>query len=121
MDYSDIYTIMAFFAGSPDGRTRGNDELAEQIAEQGKQFADEHWRWEDMQAYMLRLLLEYVYHPMRIKLTYHFQIRPLASGRQGCVQLQQKILIEGYSTGGSGEGKLRSSSDCIILHEDALH
>ena len=58
MDYSDIYPIMAFFAGSPDGRTRGNDDLAEQIAEQGKQFAEEHWRWEDMQAYMLRLLLE---------------------------------------------------------------
>ncbi|WWD18275.1 hypothetical protein CI109_102725 [Kwoniella shandongensis] len=59
IDYSDLYDIMSFFAGPPDGRTGGHDELAKQISEQGKKFGEEHWRWEDMQAYMFRLLLEY--------------------------------------------------------------
>lgn len=59
LDYSDLYNIMAFFVGSPDGRQPGRDDLAQQIAEQGKKFAEEHWRWENMQAYMFRLLLEY--------------------------------------------------------------
>ena len=51
LDYSDLYNIMSFFVGSPDGRP-GRDDLAQQIAEQGKRFAEEHWRWEDMQAYV---------------------------------------------------------------------
>jgi hypothetical protein len=51
LDYSDLYNIMSFFVGSPDGRP-GRDDLAQQIAEQGKQFAEDHWRWEDMQAYV---------------------------------------------------------------------
>ncbi|WVR06184.1 hypothetical protein IAU60_003214 [Kwoniella sp. DSM 27419] len=59
IDYSDLYDIMSFFAGPPDGRQGGHDELAQQIAEQGKKFGEEHWRWEDMQAYMFRLILEY--------------------------------------------------------------
>ncbi|KAK4687168.1 hypothetical protein P7C73_g2946, partial [Tremellales sp. Uapishka_1] len=59
VDYSDLYSIMSFFVGSPEGRTEGNDGLAAEIAEQGKKFGEEHWRWEDMQAYMFRLLLEY--------------------------------------------------------------
>lgn len=32
--------------------------LAQEIAENGRQFVKEHWRWEVMQAYMFRLLLE---------------------------------------------------------------
>ncbi|WWD04614.1 hypothetical protein V865_002685 [Kwoniella europaea PYCC6329] len=59
IDYSDLYDIMAFFAGPPDGRKGGHDELAQKIGEQGKKFGEEHWRWEDMQAYMFRLMLEY--------------------------------------------------------------
>ncbi|WWC88904.1 uncharacterized protein L201_003819 [Kwoniella dendrophila CBS 6074] len=59
IDYSDLYDIMSFFAGPPDGRVGGHDELAQKIAEQGKKFGEEHWRWEDMQAYMFRLMLEY--------------------------------------------------------------
>lgn len=78
LDYSDLYNIMAFFVGTPDGRMKGRDDLARQIAEQGRRFRLEHWRWEDMQAYvscppsyldsggvlmdvgqMFRLLLEY--------------------------------------------------------------
>ncbi|WRT67552.1 uncharacterized protein IL334_004524 [Kwoniella shivajii] len=59
IDYSDLYDIMSFFAGPPDGRVGGHDDLARKIAEQGKKFGEEHWRWEDMQAYMFRLMLEY--------------------------------------------------------------
>lgn len=66
---------MAFFAGWPDG-TPGHDELAEKIGMNAMKFVKDHWRWEDMQAYvsistwvnhigtqylyqMFRLLLEY--------------------------------------------------------------
>jgi hypothetical protein len=49
LDFSDLYNIMVFFVGSPDGRQAGRDDLAQQIAEQGKKFAEEHWRWENMQ------------------------------------------------------------------------
>lgn len=52
LDYSDLYNIMAFFVGTPDGRMKGRDDLARQIAEQGRRFRLEHWRWEDMQAYV---------------------------------------------------------------------
>ncbi|KAJ9095384.1 hypothetical protein QFC19_007629 [Naganishia cerealis] len=61
--YEDLYDIMAFFAGPvrPDGsidESLGHDYLAKEIAENGREFVKEHWRWEVMQAYMFRLLLE---------------------------------------------------------------
>ena len=58
MDYSDMYNIMSFFIGSPDHRTSGHDDIAQGIADRARKFGLEHWRWEDMQAYMYRLLLE---------------------------------------------------------------
>lgn len=64
VDYSDLYNIMSFFSGSPshDGthtaREAGNDDLARAIAEAGRKFGEDHWRWVDMQGYMFRLLLE---------------------------------------------------------------
>ena len=58
VDYSDVYNIMSFFVGSPDHRTPGHEKVAKEIAERAKSFGLNHWRWEDMQAYMFRLLLE---------------------------------------------------------------
>jgi hypothetical protein len=61
VDYSDLYNTMSFFAGPPNTSRKGgggNDHLAQAIAEQAKKFGEEHWRWEDMQGYMFRLLLE---------------------------------------------------------------
>ena len=64
VDYSDLYNIMSYFSGAPshDGahtvREAGNDDLARAIAEAGRNFGEEHWRWVDMQGYMFRLLLE---------------------------------------------------------------
>lgn len=61
LDYSDIYDIAAFFIGSPEGRVPGRDDLAKQIAEQGRAFAMDHWRWEDMQAYVsVYLILRFI-------------------------------------------------------------
>lgn len=51
VDYSDLYDTMAFFAGYPNG-VPGHDDLAERIAANGVRFTREHWRWEDMQAYV---------------------------------------------------------------------
>lgn len=59
LDYSDLYDIMSFFTGPPDDPSQNNDHLAKAIAENARKFTVDHWRWEDMQAYMLRMLLEY--------------------------------------------------------------
>jgi hypothetical protein len=60
LDYSDLYNTMSFFTGPPEASRsgEGNDHLARAIAEQARKFGEEHWRWEDMQGYMFRLLLE---------------------------------------------------------------
>jgi len=64
---------MAFFSGYPNGHT-GHDKIAEKIAANGVRFTREHWRWEDMQAYMFRLLLEYarLYADDRDAASFHF-------------------------------------------------
>jgi hypothetical protein len=43
-DYSDLFDIMAFFTGSPDGSVSGRDDLAETIAAHGRKFALEQLR-----------------------------------------------------------------------------
>lgn len=58
VDYSDLYSIMSFFCGPPDRPDLSRDDLAQRISENGRQFGEAFWRWEDMQSYMLRLLLE---------------------------------------------------------------
>ncbi|RXK36431.1 hypothetical protein M231_06275 [Tremella mesenterica] len=45
IDYSDLYDILAFFNGPPDGSAPGRDDLAKQIAEQGYRFTQEKWRY----------------------------------------------------------------------------
>jgi len=49
---------MAFFSGYPNGQP-GHDDLAEKIAANGVRFTREHWRWQDMQAYV-RIFLDFV-------------------------------------------------------------
>nr|ODN93002.1 beta-1,2-xylosyltransferase 1 [Cryptococcus depauperatus CBS 7855] len=58
MDYSDLYSIMTFFRGTPSGRG-GHDEVARRIALNGQCWVKRTWRREDLQAYMFRLYLEY--------------------------------------------------------------
>ncbi|GAA5850375.1 hypothetical protein JCM8547_001851 [Rhodosporidiobolus lusitaniae] len=58
IDYSDVYDILAFFVGTPDGQG-GHDSIAERIGEAGRQWARDYWRKADMAAYMYRLALEY--------------------------------------------------------------
>ncbi|BGP16397.1 hypothetical protein JCM10213_004046 [Rhodosporidiobolus nylandii] len=58
IDYSDVYDVMAFFVGTPDGQG-GHDSVAERIGEAGRRWAREYWRKADMAAYMYRLSLEY--------------------------------------------------------------
>lgn len=55
--FSDYYGIMDYFIGF-DGKG-GHDHVAEQIATDGKEWAEKVLRKEDMQIYTLRLLLEY--------------------------------------------------------------
>nr|XP_019042714.1 hypothetical protein I302_08420 [Kwoniella bestiolae CBS 10118]OCF21644.1 hypothetical protein I302_08420 [Kwoniella bestiolae CBS 10118] len=59
LDYSDIHDIMAFFNGSPDGKVRGHDGLAKEIAKNGYDFVNDHWRLQDMQSFMFLLILEH--------------------------------------------------------------
>ncbi|KAM0752099.1 hypothetical protein T439DRAFT_200763 [Meredithblackwellia eburnea MCA 4105] len=57
-DYRDLWTVMGFFRGDMEGRGE-HDDIANNIAQQGKQWAAEYWRWEDMEAYFFRQILEY--------------------------------------------------------------
>ncbi|WVQ98701.1 hypothetical protein IAU59_005832 [Kwoniella sp. CBS 9459] len=59
LDYSDIYDIMAFFVGSPDGSIPGRDDLAKEIAANGRKFVDDRWRLQDMQSFTFLLILEF--------------------------------------------------------------
>lgn len=58
VDYTDLYDIMAFFSGDLN-HEHGHEELAKRIAQQGKEFANKYWRWEDLEAYTFRLYLEW--------------------------------------------------------------
>jgi len=56
--YTEWWGIMEYFLGYGK-ETKGHDEVAEAIAMQGREWADKALRKEDMQVYVLRLLLEY--------------------------------------------------------------
>ncbi|BGP40375.1 hypothetical protein JCM10449v2_004337 [Rhodotorula kratochvilovae] len=58
VDYTDLFDIMAFFAGDLDGRN-AHDALAKQVADNGKDYAARFWRYADMEAYFFRLALEW--------------------------------------------------------------
>ncbi|KAL7409844.1 hypothetical protein BDY24DRAFT_444581 [Mrakia frigida] len=58
LDLSDLYHTSTFFIGAP-GVSEGNPDLGKVISEAGLDFVEKHWRWQDMQAYMFRLILEY--------------------------------------------------------------
>ncbi|QRW11842.1 glycosyltransferase family 90 protein [Ceratobasidium sp. AG-Ba] len=60
-DYSDLYDTFAFFMGVPgSNRTApAHDDVAQKIAAHAREFSVRYWRWEDMQVYVYRLLLEY--------------------------------------------------------------
>lgn len=58
VDYSDLYNLLAFFDGGVDeARTGNHDDLAEEIATAGADWASKNWRPEDMQACKIRLLV----------------------------------------------------------------
>ncbi|KDE09310.1 hypothetical protein MVLG_00627 [Microbotryum lychnidis-dioicae p1A1 Lamole] len=58
VDYTDLFDVMAFFAGDLRGEN-AHDDLAQIIARQGQEFAQTHWRFADMEAYVFRLALEW--------------------------------------------------------------
>ncbi|KAH9812106.1 family 90 glycosyltransferase [Melampsora americana] len=72
VDYSDLFDLMSFFTGDLDGHG-GFDQVAEQIAGQGKEWVEKHFRFEDIQAYMWRTYLEYarVSSDDRLKMNYN--------------------------------------------------
>lgn len=60
VDYSDLYNLLAFFDGGVDeARTGNHDDLAEEIATAGADWASKNWRPEDMQACTSRLVLSF--------------------------------------------------------------
>lgn len=58
-DYADVYDVMAYFKGAPDGSTPGKDEVAEEIARNALTFVESHWRVPDMESFMFLVMLEY--------------------------------------------------------------
>lgn len=67
VDYSDLFSILAFFRGHPENGRGIHDRVARRIASNGQCWVERTWRKEDMQAYAFRLYLEYarVVHPDR--------------------------------------------------------
>ncbi|TRM69723.1 glycosyltransferase family 90 protein [Schizophyllum amplum] len=59
MDYSDLYDALVFFRGDENGEG-AHDDLARKIAVQGRKWSKDYWRREDLQAYFIRSLLEYI-------------------------------------------------------------
>ncbi|WVW84823.1 hypothetical protein I302_106858 [Kwoniella bestiolae CBS 10118] len=59
LDFSDLTDIMAFFRGTPKYPELGFDETAAALARNGQCFVQRMFRMEDLQAYMMRLFLEY--------------------------------------------------------------
>ncbi|KAG8870066.1 Glycosyltransferase Family 90 domain containing protein, partial [Tulasnella sp. 331] len=57
-DLTDLYDIMTFFRGNPDGKG-AHDAIARTIAIQGRVWSLTFWRRVDMDAYMFRLFLEF--------------------------------------------------------------
>ncbi|KAL1405284.1 hypothetical protein Q8F55_008911 [Vanrija albida] len=58
-DYSDVFDIMAYFRGAPDGSTAGRDDVAREISKNAMEFVHNHWRVSDMHAYFFLVVLEY--------------------------------------------------------------
>ncbi|KLT43057.1 hypothetical protein CC85DRAFT_284814 [Cutaneotrichosporon oleaginosum] len=73
LDFSDLETIMAFFSGTPAEPGLAFDETARALGHNGKCFVQRMFRYADMQAYMLRLFLEYarVVAPDGVDMNYH--------------------------------------------------
>ncbi|KAH7096654.1 hypothetical protein BKA62DRAFT_821182 [Auriculariales sp. MPI-PUGE-AT-0066] len=60
LDYSDLYDVLVFFRGLPDGSLPGQDAMGERIATAGREWVDNFWRNEDVIAYTWRMYLEFV-------------------------------------------------------------
>ncbi|KAM0748929.1 hypothetical protein T439DRAFT_290975 [Meredithblackwellia eburnea MCA 4105] len=58
VDYSDMWDILAFFRGDVEGRG-AHDDLAQEIAKAGQDFVRRCYRWQDLEAFQFRLMLEY--------------------------------------------------------------
>ncbi len=56
-DLTDLYDIMTFFRGSSPAAHDGHDDLAKEIASEGKKWSMEYWRKEDIISYMFRWVL----------------------------------------------------------------
>ncbi len=56
--YSDLWDILSFLDGAPDGSTEGHEDIARDIARHGVEFAHAELRREEMQSYMFLFLLE---------------------------------------------------------------
>ncbi|KAL0579315.1 hypothetical protein V5O48_002713 [Marasmius crinis-equi] len=71
VDLSDLYDVLMFFRGDPNGNG-AHDDLAKRIALEGRRWSQTFWRREDLVAYFFRLMLEYtrVMSPNREELSY---------------------------------------------------
>ncbi|EIW73449.1 hypothetical protein TREMEDRAFT_42362 [Tremella mesenterica DSM 1558] len=59
LDFSDLMDIMSFFRGSPQHPELAFDETAKALARNGQCFVQRMFRSQDLEAYMMRLFLEY--------------------------------------------------------------
>lgn len=53
IDYSDMWDVMGFFRGGVDGKG-AHDDLGNEIAQAGKEWVRDYYRYEDFEAYQFR-------------------------------------------------------------------
>lgn len=56
-DLSDLYDVMLFFKGESAIGNNGHDDLAREIAMEGKTWSRTYWRREDLIAYQFRFVV----------------------------------------------------------------
>lgn len=58
VDYSDLHNVVAFFRGGLRGEG-AHDHLAKEIADNGRRWAMEYYRYDDLESWQFRLALEW--------------------------------------------------------------
>lgn len=57
--YDEYYSLMTYFVGEKSLGLQSHDNVAKKIADQGREYAEQVLRRDDIEVYMLRLMLEY--------------------------------------------------------------
>lgn len=84
-DLTDLYDIMAFFRGLKEDGSDGHDEMAKEIATEGRVWSQSYWRKEDLVAYQFRYVSDFTTQEQEIDTDNLFGIQTLLRAGQADV------------------------------------